>query len=390
MRYIISTIGTSILTNMINRTAEGAWYGTLSKSANLNQEELNQDLEAQKAINTLDERARDKLSKNDDETSRRISAELNGIYGIYGGRLPQNSPDLHYLICTDTVQGQITGELIKEFLESRGFQVEIVTPSQLSTKDTKYFAAGTKELIKWLEENVSWQQDSVDHQVIFNLVGGFKSLQGYMQTFGTFYANESVYIFEGSSELIKIPRLPIQIDTTDIENHTLEFAMMSVGEMYPLENFEGIPETLLEPIEDNGKTVAGLSAWGELIWNRTKSGLLTKKLLPFPRLKYTDQFNSDIESINDTERIDLNQTFAKVAFALEKSGGNITQLNDNVSGLDFENFIKHDRGIYRFRITRSIRASCKFENDGLTMIHYGQHQYVDEVSHSSHCNCQHC
>ena len=389
MRYIISTIGTSILTNMIDRTAEGAWYGTLSRSANLNPEELDRDSEARNAINTLDQRARHELSTNDDRTSRRISAELNGIYGIYGGRLPQNSPDLHYLICTDTAQGQITGKLIEEFLESQGFNVEIVTPSQLSTKDTEDFAAGTKELIKWLEENVSWQQDSVDHQVIFNLVGGFKSLQGYMQTFGTFYANESVYIFEGSSELIKIPRLPIQIDTTDIENHTLEFAMMAAGEMYPIENFESIPETLLEPIEDEGRTVVGLSEWGQLIWNRTKSDLLAMELLSFPRLTYTQKFNDDVESINDEQRIDLNETFAKIAFALEKSGGDITQLNDQVSGLGFENFVRHDQGIYRFRITGSIRASCKFENHGLTMIRYGQHQFVDRVSHSPHCS-EHC
>ena len=390
MRIVVSTIGTSILTNSMDREnpAEGAWFGILRDSANKTQDEITDD--ELSVIDELARRALEKLNNDAVETNRRSSAELNGVYGIYGGRLPQNSPDQHYLICTDTTQGQITGELIKEFLEYRGFKVEIVTPSQLSTKDTKNFAAGTKELIKWLEENVSWQQDSVDHQVIFNLVGGFKSLQGYMQTFGTFYANESVYIFEGSPELIKIPRLPIQIDTTDIENHIREFAMMAAGEMYPIENFEDIPETLLESIEDNGKTVAGLSAWGALVWNRTKSDLLAKELLSFPRLEYADQFNSDVESINDTQRIDLNETFAKVAFALEKSGGNITQLNDNVSGLGFENFIKHDAGIYRFRITRSIRASCKFENDGLTMIHYGQHQYVDDVSHSSHCTCNKC
>ena len=388
MRYIISTIGTSILTNMIDRAAEGASYGTLSISANLNQEELNQDTKAQEVIKTLDERARGELSKNDDRTSRRISAELNGIYGIYGGRLPQNSSDLHYLICTDTAQGQITGTLIKEFLESRGFGVEIVTPSQLSTKDTKDFTAGTKELIKWLENNVSWQQDSVDHQVIFNLVGGFKSLQGYMQTFGTFYANVSVYIFEGSSELIRIPRLPLKIDTSVIEEHILEFAMMTAGELYQETALAGVPETLLEPVEENGRIVYGLSEWGELIWNRTKSDLLANELLSFPRLTHTQRFNDDVESINDKQRIDLNETFAKIAFALEKSRGDITQLNAQVPGLEFENFVRHDRGIYRFRITKSIRASCKFENHGLTMIHYGQHQYMDRVSHSPYCT--HC
>ena len=376
MRYIISTIGTSILTNMINRTAEGTWYGTLSKSANLNQEELNQDTEAQEVINTLGERARDKLSQNDDRTSRRISAELNGIYGIYGGQLPQNSPDLHYLICTDTAQGQITGGLIKDFLEFRGFNVEIVTPSKLSTKNTTDFTAGTKELIKWLENNVSWQQDSVDHEVIFNLVGGFKSLQGYMQTFGTFYANVSVYIFEGSSELIKIPRLPIKIDTSVIEDHTLKFAMMAAGELYPETALEGVPETLLEPVEENGRIVYGLSEWGELIWNRTKADLLAGELLQFPRLQYEPSFISNYGHLNPQQRIDLQETLAKIGTALEDTGGDTTQLNDRVSGLNFKPLTGFD-GIYTFRISRGIRVSCTIYNGGLRLRKYGPRSAIN-------------
>ena len=291
MRYIISTIGTSILTNMIDRTAEGAWYGTLSRSANLNQEELNQDSEAQDVINTLDARARGELSKNDDRTSRRISAELNGIYGIYEGRLPQNSLDLHYLICTDTAQGQITGKLIKEFLESRGFRVEIVTPSKLCTKNTTDFTAGTKELIKWLENNVSWQQDGVDHKVIFNLVGGFKSLQGYMQTFGTFYANVSVYIFEGSSELIRIPRLPIKIDTSVIEEHILEFAMMTAGELYPETALEGVPETLLEPVEEKWKDCLWIIRVGRVDLESHKSRFIGWRTIAISAIAVSAKFH---------------------------------------------------------------------------------------------------
>lgn len=377
MRYIISTIGTSILANMINGTAEGTWRGTLSRSANLNQEELNQDSEAQNVIDTLDKRARGELLKNDDETSRRISAELNGIYGIYGGRLPQNSPDLHYLICTDTAQGQRTGTLIKEFLESRKFRVEPFMVPQLSTKNTKDFAAGTKGLIKWLEEKVSWQQGSVNDQVIFNLVGGFKSLQGYMQAFGTFYANESVYIFEGSSELIKIPRLPIQIDTTGIEKHTLEFAMMAADEIYPIEKFEGISETLLEPIEVDDKTVAGLSAWGELIWQRTKSDLLSKELLQFPRLQYRKSFIDDYGGLTSQQRTNLQETLAEIAARLENTGGNTTQLNERVPGLNFQQLTNFDN-IYTFRIARGIRVSCSRIDGGLSLRRYGHRNTINQ------------
>lgn len=375
MRCIISTIGTSIFTNLIDRGAatEGDWFGILRDSANLKQNEL--ESKTEKVISTLASRALEKLLKNDVVTNRRLSAELNGIYGIYGGQLPQNSSDQHYLICTDTAQGQQTGTLIKDFLESQGFMAGIVTPSQLSTENTKVFAAGTKELIKWLEENVSWQRDSEDHQVIFNLVGGFKSLQGYMQTFGTFYADESVYIFEGSSELIKIPRLPVQIDTTSIEKNTLDFAMMAAGGMYPIEELEGVPETLLETVEDNNQTFAWLSAWGELVWHRTKSDLLVEALLPFPRLKYLPRFHDDFNNQNEAKaRLELQETLAEIAYILEESDGDTAGLERG--GFRFKR-LRRFPGIFTFRVARGIRVSCSKGNGGLQLHRYGPRNTIN-------------
>ena len=385
MRFVLSTIGTSILTNLIDRgnAAEGTWFGVLRDSANLKPEEL--DKGAETVINTLADRALEKLLENDIKTNRRISAELNGIYGIYDGQLPENSSDQHYLICTDTAQGQQTGKLIGDFLMDRFSAVNIVTPSQLSTKDTEVFATGTKELIKWLEENVPWRRES-GYRVIFNLVGGFKSLQGYMQTFGAFYADEIVYIFEGSSDLIKIPCLPIRVDTTVIQRHRTQFAMMTAGTMYPIDELTGVPGTLLEIVEDEDQICAGLSAWGELIWNQTKSNLLTKELLQFQRLEYADSFIDDHNNTRDNgARVTLQETLAKIAFTLEKNEGNPIALFQG--GLRFEKFKTHT-DIYRFRITQSIRASCKVEADGLILVHYGQHEYVDNVSHAPYCS--HC
>ena len=274
MRFVVSTIGTSILTNSIDRTTEGDWHRILADSANLKENELLDD--PKKVIGELAERAREKLSGNDVGTHRRASAELNGIYGIYGGTLPEQNADQHYLICTDTFQGQITGNLIKAFLQGKGFEIDIFVPPSLSTKDTNSFTDGTKELITWLEDNVPRQRDS-GYQVIFNLVGGFKSLQGYMQTFGAFYADETVYIFERSSDLIKIPRLPIQIDTTEIQQYRAQFAMMEAEALCQTTKVTGvdnISKTLLYIMEDNSTIYVGLSAWGMLIWNRTKEDLL--------------------------------------------------------------------------------------------------------------------
>ena len=374
MRFVLSTVGTSILTNLIDRgnSIEGTWFGTLRDSANLKQDELTDETEI--VINTLAERALEKLNENSAATNRRISAELNGIYGIYGDKLPTNSQDQHYLICTDTAQGQMTGDLIKDFLESQGFTVGIITPSQLSTQDPESFTTGTKELIKWLENNVPRRESG--YHVIFNLVGGFKSLQGYMNTFGAFYADEVVYIFESpTADLIKIPRLPIQIDTSVIENYLMEFALMAAGKLYPRQELEGIPETLLELVDENGKTEAGLSAWGELLWHRTKLDLLSEELLQFPQLVYQQSFINNCRNLNGQQQTDLQETLAKIVVVLEDTEGNTTELNKKVSGLNFEQLTNYD-SIYTFRITQGVRVSCEIADNGLNLRRYGNHDAV--------------
>ena len=66
MRFIVSTVGTSILTNSINReNADEArdWGRILRKSANFKQDALSD--ETKTVIDTLAERSLEKLLKND-------------------------------------------------------------------------------------------------------------------------------------------------------------------------------------------------------------------------------------------------------------------------------------------------------------------------------------
>ena len=371
-RFVLSTVGTSSLTNQVTDKDAPEWRGLLRDSANLRTEDLDQG--TGEVIEKLADRALTKLIEGDVETIRRISAELNGIYGIYDGQLPQDSSDEHWLVCTDTAQGQTTGKLIQDFLEGQGFKrTSIFTPEGLSTKDTASFTTGTKELIRWLEDNVAWRRER-QYRVIFNLVGGFKSLQGYMNTFGAFYADEVIYIFEAqTADLIKIPRLPIQIDTTVIEDHLVKFALMGAGKLYLRHDIPGIPETFLEFIQANGNTYAGLSAWGQLIWNRTKKELLAKELLQFPRLEYESFFSDDFSKQGAGERLGLQETLAKVSHALEEARGSTYPLTRK--GLNFEQ-LKSNADIYTFRITQALRVSCSVANGGLRLRHYGEHQYV--------------
>ena len=150
---------------------------------------------------------------------------------------------------------------------------------------------------------------------------------------------------------------------------------MAVGKLYPREELEGIPETMLELVDENGKTEAGLSAWGELLWHRTKSDLLSEELLKLPRLVYEDSFINNSQNLNSQQQIDLQETLAKIAVVLEDTDGNITELNKKVSGLNFEQLTNYD-GICTFRITQGVRVSCEITDNGLALRRYGSHDDV--------------
>ena len=84
-RIVVSTIGTSLLTNQINKKAieENNWYEKLRDTAQLSLDEIPRDVK--EIIEVLKTRAAEKLTQAKNIAAiRSASAELNGIYGIDG------------------------------------------------------------------------------------------------------------------------------------------------------------------------------------------------------------------------------------------------------------------------------------------------------------------
>ncbi|MEO8890630.1 MAG: putative CRISPR-associated protein [Coleofasciculaceae cyanobacterium] len=367
-QVIISTIGTSLLTNRIDRSnsEEKDWYNQLRDSANCTFE--NTPKEVQKIIETLKSRGTEKLAQSSVTQIRAASAELNGIYGLYQERLEQGSGDMHWLIATDTAQGKETATIVESFLKTKGLIAQIYTPKGLSTASTRSFSDGIDELLMQLEQ-MTYSYD----KVCFNLVGGFKSLQAYLNTIGMFYANEIIYIFEGNnSEVIRIPRLPIKIDESIIEPYKVEFALMAAGVEVKLSQLPGIQEALVYIVDDE----VTLSNWGKLIWNQSKNKILSGDLLKFPQLEYQQSFIKDYEKTqSEVERIKLQETLAKVSYLIDKYEGNRSVLTGD-GGVQLETY--KNTNIDHFRVNLSLRVSCKSLDQGrLSLRYYGTHDHVE-------------
>jgi putative CRISPR-associated protein (TIGR02619 family) len=366
-KIIISTIGTSLLTNQVDRTNpdEKLWQKQLRDEANASLKTTSIPVRA--VIDSLKQRAEEQLQQGI-KAVRRASAELNGIYGIYDQNFSQAQQDMHWLIATDTAQGQVTAEIVQRFLVQHGLNpVQIYAPAGLSTQSTQHFTEGVDALIVWLQETIAPLRDR--YHVIFNLVGGFKSLQGYMNTIGMFHADEIIYIFEGEgSQLIKIPRLPIEVDETALAPHALALALADAGGITE-QDATGIPEIMLGDIGDRKV----LSTWGLLIWQNIQIKFLSQDLLPFPCLHYAQTFKNDYARIKDpTERRKIQMVLAEVSSALAESKGDTSDLK-RFKYTRYQN----SNGIDHFYVDYHMRISCRKRDDCLELRYYGTHDHVE-------------
>jgi putative CRISPR-associated protein (TIGR02619 family) len=379
-RLVISTVGTSILTNQINMRYESDWSDLLEARANDKELDGEDILEA---MEELTRRAKEKLYTdleqkliNDDiDEIRNASAELNGIYGLYGEDLEQGKFDEHLLVTTDTKQGRIAAQLVKEFLDKQGLpKTKIYIPSELSTATTNSFTQGIAKLITELDKKIIAVQSKT---ICFNLVGGFKALQGYMNTIGMFYADEIIYIFEGKNQqLIKIQRLPIKVDITEVEPYKVQLAIMDVELMPEAWEFaKNVPQDWVLVIDKE----LFLSAWGQIIWNKCKHEILTQdNLLNFSKLKvdYQQSFKDDYKKVkNPKDRIKLQEKIASISGILCKHRDGISALRDD-GGIKLRRYKNTE--IDHFNVSDSLRVSCKVIDGGrLSLRYYGTHDHVE-------------
>lgn len=371
-RYILSSVGTSLLTNNA-----GPLITPLRDTANLQEAELSP--EQREVIDDRIAAVRNLLFAADIAQRRRLSAELNGLHSLCGVRLVAD--DLHFLLATDTYQGRATAELLCEYLQREGVSsVQVEIPNRLSTRSQADFTAGIREVIRFCEDTFgSCREARVP--VLFNLVGSFKSLQGYLNTIGMFYADEILYVFEDpAAELIRIPRLPLTLDLSLLRDNRERCAMLVEGNGWslPVAEFEGWPEVLWEETT-SGSGLAWLSTWGLLLWERGQEELLSDELLKFPRLEISDLFRRDWKNqqANRRECLELQKRLAYVAAMLDQSNGDSSPLKRD-SSLQYDNYAGANAGIGHFRVNnRGWRVTCTSGGGKLKLRRFGSHEIND-------------
>jgi len=362
-RVIVSTVGTSTLTN----GAPPEVRALLTRCANAIEKDLTEG--QRQTIQRRVAEVQQLMADASPEAAQRQSAELNGVV-----RLGLSNADTHYLLGTDTFQGRETVRLVADWLMRQGCPAIPCTVPHLSAADRESFAAGVDNLLSWCG-SVLLPAREAGQRVVFNLVGGFKALQAYMQTLGMFYADEIVYIFETGSELIRIPRLPVQWDTAALETHAAVVARLAHGDHDVVESeVAGMPEAYLEIVEADGRTLVGLSAWGKAAWTVESRRILAGDLLPQPHIVYEPRFRRDYEGIKDAAvRSQIQDTVAKVS-VLFRQGGPAELGRDGA--LQYGPLRGH-ADIAHFRVSQSLRITCSVQGADLVLRRCGEHDVIN-------------
>lgn len=307
---LFSTCGTSILTYK-KSDDERKWLYSIA-----NETEPDLSNEQKQKLAGIVKQAQSKLADADVAEQRKLSAELNGIHSVLEKWKPKNVQ--HRLLHTDTYIGRQAMELVKDKLKQDGLGNALPTTAPgLRTDSQLNFRGAISELTKVLIRKLKgWKEK--DYTIIFNLTGGFKSLNAYIQALGSFYADRCVFLFEAkTSELMEIPRLPARLDIGDsIKDHGLVFRKLTHS--YPVDATEaqGVPETLVDIID----TQAGLSIWGKVAWAEHQGKVYGGDLLP-PLSDKLDlskkSLRKEFAKLPDKRKIETNQTLDALSAYLD-------------------------------------------------------------------------
>ncbi len=308
--FVLSPCGTRLLTN----GASPEERELLNHYSNAKRkEDTGSDAEM---LQQILEHRKQNLSKADLNSVGKLSAELNAIVKMYGGNLSDGLRDHHVLLCTDIWLGGEAAEMAGEWMRSKRLNVEVRPQRDLQTADVASFQMALAEIVQWCEETLPlWHQ--TNYHIVFNLTGGFKSVQGFLQTLAMFYADESVYVFESSDALLRIPRLPIQISAEAmLDKFVTTFRRLAMELKVTEADVEGIPETMLMILDSK----SSLSPWGEIVWRRSQKSLYEKVLHPSPsdKIVYGMGFPKSLAGLSGNRIREVNQKIDDLAKCLEQ------------------------------------------------------------------------
>lgn len=295
---IISTCGTSLFSNTARNARLDAPLGRVSNARIAS----DVDETSRQQVQAVIDAAQQALLGAEPGLAQQLSAELNGLLAYL--QRGKHGTVHHMLLHTDTWLGRESAQLVHAWLAEyvNGGTAELLSELGLRTSTLAEFQFALADLTRALADRLDGYR-TAGYQVVFNLTGGFKSINGYLQTVGTFYAHEQFYLFEGSKDVMIIPRLPVTLDPQPtFREHLATYRRLGAKLPVTTDAVRALPETLVVRLDND----VALSAWGELLWQEQRPMLYREQIhaSPSTKLIYGSKFLHSTRSI-DPSRIEI-------------------------------------------------------------------------------------
>jgi putative CRISPR-associated protein (TIGR02619 family) len=301
---LLSTCGTSVLTNGADSDTLH-WLKDIANRAKLS------DADANRLREHVAERKERLLQANAAE-QRRLSAELNGVAAVLDRWKPRRIQ--HLLVHTDTATGRGAADIVAAILEKDGGQVQSLTAGGLQTDDFPSFREALAELTVEIEKWIPAPKQG--STTLFNLTGGFKSANAYLQALGMLYADRCVFLFEGASALMEIPRLPVKLaEAEEVRPYAKLFRQLAHGYSVDEKVAVGAPDSLL--MVDDGRVTT--SVLGDAVWSRVRKTLPGEALVDplSPKLVILDTVRKAFDKLKEERRIQVNEALDALSAHLD-------------------------------------------------------------------------
>ena len=246
-RLLITTVGTSLLTNRDERP----WEWSFRNKSDLPDTEI-----VDNWLVTAD--------------PVKVSAEMNTLHRRTIGKSDRIS-----FLHSDTPEGKYCSERLGTYYAGKCREVKQCVLSALSYRDQSFAQSGLKSLISVTLQEIRRAHD-LSLTPIFCATGGFKAEIAFLNILGALLNIEVYYIHELHREEVQLPRLPLAWDTEYVTQHQDFFAwikedMRKSTEVESWLNSRPELRTLVEDVKMDGVIYTDLSAAGELLFEAAKT-----------------------------------------------------------------------------------------------------------------------
>lgn len=266
MKKIITTVGTSIITNCLQDNQD------LRSQFDLIKDKFSEDWESEKSIIEILKKRVNDWAKNKKE---KASAEIQSILKI---KEELNEDIEVFLISTDTILSRLAAEIIKEWFQNNILNITIFFNTKQDIikglQVLNYINFRNTGLINLLNRlNQITQKYWGDF--IINITGGYKALIPYMTIISQMHSIPSYYVFQDDSDkdfnLLQIPQLPIDLKENIFEkygNYFLSLENLDIG------NKDEFPYDFISEcsscLEIDGNQIV-INPLGKLLWEKYQS-----------------------------------------------------------------------------------------------------------------------